>query len=51
MRGKIFGFEPLPVDALQTVGIVFAEALALYVLYGAVTELLGRRMLAAVGGK
>jgi hypothetical protein len=31
------GFETLPVDAPQTVGIVFAEARALDVLYGAGT--------------
>ena len=47
----MLGLETLPVDALRTVGIVFAEAIALYVLYGAVTEILGRRGLAAVGGE
>ena len=47
----MLGFETLPTDALRTVGLVFAEAITLYAVYGALTELLGRRLLAVVGGE
>ena len=41
----------VPADALTTVGIVFAEAIALYAVYGAMDAALGPRLLAAVGGE
>lgn len=38
----------LPVEALETVGLVFGEALALYVGYGAVTAALEPRLTTAL---
>ena len=40
----------VPADALTTVGIVFAEAILLYALYGGLDALLAPKLLAAVGG-
>jgi hypothetical protein len=41
----------VPVDALRTVGLVFAEAIVLYVLYGALSSAVAPRLLAAAGGE
>ncbi|WP_435115757.1 DUF7512 family protein [Halolamina sp. C58] len=41
----------VPVDALRTVGLVFAESIALYALYGVLSTALAPRLLAAVGGE
>ena len=41
----------VPADALTTVALVLAEAIALYVLYGALTAAIGRKLLVAVGGE
>ena len=48
----MLGPEPtVPVDALTTVGLVLAEALALYVLYGALSGAFAPKLLAAIGGE
>jgi len=48
----MFGTEfAVPVDALTTVGLVLVEALALYVLYGALSSAFAPKLLAAVGGE
>jgi len=49
----MLGTESLavPVDALTTVGIVLLEALALYVLYGALDAALAPKLLAVIGGE
>ncbi len=48
----MFGTELLlPVGALSTVGTVFAEAIALYVLYGALDAAFAPKLLATIGGR
>ncbi|WP_232688843.1 DUF7512 family protein [Halobacterium zhouii] len=48
----MFGIESLgdTAQALATVGLVFAEALVLYVGYGALSSTLGSTVVGAVGG-
>jgi hypothetical protein len=40
----------VPTEALTTVGLVLAEALALYVVYGALDAALAPKLLAAIEG-
>ncbi|WP_167768374.1 DUF7512 family protein [Haloarcula amylovorans] len=48
----MFGLESLSgsAQAVTTVGLVFAEAIALYVGYGALSSTLGPTVLDALGG-
>jgi hypothetical protein len=46
----MIGLESLPVDALQTVGLVLFEAMVLYVGYGALTSVLGPHVTGAIQG-
>jgi len=49
----MLGIESLggSAGAVATVGVVLAEAMALYVGYGALTRLVGSRALDALGGE
>jgi len=49
----MFGLETLsgPAQAAATVGVVFLQALALYVGYGALTRYAGPTVLDALGGE
>ncbi|WP_430506440.1 DUF7512 family protein [Haloparvum sp. PAK95] len=49
----MFGIETLsgPAQAAATVGVVFLEAIALYVGYGALTQLAASTVLDALGGE
>ncbi|ESP90125.1 DUF7512 family protein [Candidatus Halobonum tyrrellensis] len=49
----MFGLETLSgsAEAAATVGVVFVEALALYVGYGAITGAVGSAVVRAVGGE
>ncbi|WP_185715628.1 DUF7512 family protein [Halocatena pleomorpha] len=48
----MFGLELISgsVQAIATVGLVFAEAITLYVGYGALSSTLGQVIIDAVGG-